>query len=158
MSRGQCYRDSWWVIVLDKAMTTAPRPSILVGLELWSVSRSLDLISLQFGAKRHVPTRRDPGREVGEYALHAECRHEAFSNGNVVDLRLLVGSQGPLKVLSVREEPVGTLTLELNGDVVFRVIGDPATSGDEDNEQWRLFTPGSSAPHLIFAGGRYRVE
>lgn len=142
------------------AMSAAPQPGMLTGLQLWSVTRSLDLISVQFGAKRKVPTKRDPEREVGEYALHAECRHEADDNGRAVDLRELVEIRGPLKVLAVRELPIGTLTLELDGGIVFRVIGDPSAPDDDDNdgEQWRLFTPGGNLPHLVFVGGRHREE
>lgn len=141
-------------------MTTAPRPSMLAGLELWSVTRSLDLISLQFGAKRLVPTTRDPARMLGEYALHAECRYETCENGRAADLRELVGTRGPLKVLHVCELPIGTLTLELQGGVVFRVIGNAAVSNNQDGagEQWRLFTPGTGSPHLVFVGGRYIEE
>jgi hypothetical protein len=139
-------------------MSTALAPGLLVGLDLWDVTFALDMMMIQFGKKRKVPTKRDPEREVGEYALHVECPHETLENGAPADLRLLLASRGPMKVQSVREEPLGSLELVLDGGVLLRVIGDPHAPDDADNdgEQWRLLIVGGD--HLVFTGGRYRIE
>ena len=141
-------------------MSNAPAPSSLVGLELWAVTFALDLMSIQFGQRRRVPAKRDPEREVGEFALHVECPHETLDNGAPADLRQVVARRGPMTVKSVREEPLGSLELELEGGVRLRIMGNTNCPEDEedDGDQWRLFVPGGDSPHLVFIGGRYRIE
>ena len=53
----------------DVERTLAP----LVGLPLWDAGRESNMLALQFGERRSSPTRVDPGREVGGYALRVYC-------------------------------------------------------------------------------------
>jgi len=50
---------------------------VLVGLPLWEAGRVVDLEWFEFGARRTVLEKdgrnRGKSREVGEYALHAQC-------------------------------------------------------------------------------------
>ena len=45
----------------------------LAGLPLRGHARESNLLALQFGALRPAPTRAEPGRLAGEYALHVYC-------------------------------------------------------------------------------------
>lgn len=45
----------------------------LAGLPLWGPTRESNMLALQFGDRRPAPTRAEPGREVGAWALHVYC-------------------------------------------------------------------------------------
>ena len=60
----------------------------LQGLPLWAAGRAVDLLWWQFGAKVRAPTKRDPDRIAGEYALHLQCAWRISGPTGVV-----VGSQ-----------------------------------------------------------------
>lgn len=45
----------------------------LLGLPLWAAGRAATMLWLQFGARVSAPTKRDPTRITGEFALHLQC-------------------------------------------------------------------------------------
>ena len=59
----------------------------LVGLPLWAVGRSADLLWLQFGGRRRVAGEDGGEQEVGELALHIACPWRLRDSE-----RILVGS------------------------------------------------------------------
>jgi hypothetical protein len=138
-------------------MTNGSAPSVdaLVGLDLWAASNAAGTLTLQFGGRRKLPAKRDPGREVGDFALHVQCKHDATEHGTSLPLSQLLQRHGAMKVKSVFASAPGTFVLEFEGDVRLSVLGDPDAAADE---QWRLFVPGGSSAHLVFAAGSLREE
>ena len=60
----------------------------LVGLRLWGPGRCLSMLLIQCGEPGPAPTRLNPKREVGEFAIHVSCAWR-LTHGD----RLVVGSR-----------------------------------------------------------------
>ena len=136
-------------------MTTPdPEPSAIVGLELWGVHLAAATLTVQLGVARAAPTKRDPVRQVGQYALHVQCPYQVSCAGTPDDLQGLVARWGQLRVEDVIEGPGGRLVLRLSRDCELTVLANASS----DDEQWRLFSPGTSSRHLVFAGGKRSFE
>jgi hypothetical protein len=56
----------------------------LAGLPLWGHGRESNMLALQLGARRPAPTRAEPAREAGEYALHVFCAWRLTRAGAVL--------------------------------------------------------------------------
>lgn len=56
----------------------------LQGLPLWDAGRAANMLWLQLGPRVHAPTRRDPERITGQYALHLQCPWRISFNTGVV--------------------------------------------------------------------------
>jgi len=56
----------------------------LQGLPLWCAGRASTMLWLQFGARVSAPTRRDPTRVTGEFALHLQCPWRIWGSDGIV--------------------------------------------------------------------------
>jgi hypothetical protein len=126
----------------------------VVGTSLWGINMAAETLTLQFGTRRQVLSRRSQPIDVGEFSLHIQCPYQfTASGGAVADPKVFLTQRGPLQVLAVKEPSVGSFVLEMSGDAALVVSADAAP-----DEQWRLFRAGSGEPHLIFGGGLYHGE
>jgi hypothetical protein len=146
-------------VILAASIETALAP--LIGLPLWAAGQAADMLWLQFGAKVRAPSRRDPNRETGEYALHVQCPWRisgaagvvaGSSDELVVDRRLATWLDAhrtdPLRVTSLQADRCGGFIAALTHEFALEVF--PEDSSGE--EQWRLLQPGSEAPHFVVLG------
>jgi hypothetical protein len=135
-------------------MSVVPLIHALRGEVLWRVSFAAETISLQFGNRRPLPTKRDPLREVGEFALHVQCQSVVrLADGTLIEPREILADHGSLKVTGVVQHQDGKLVLELDG-ITFTITPDRS----DPREQWRLFKPGQPTPHVVFENGRLSIE
>lgn len=56
----------------------------LVGLAVWGPARESNMLALQLGERRPAPTRADPRRELGAYALHVFCAWRLLRGDRIV--------------------------------------------------------------------------
>ena len=68
---------------------------VLLGMPLCFIGRAATLLWVHFGRVRIAPTRRDPTREAGEYAIHTEAPWRILGPNGIVtgrhDLRYTAG-------------------------------------------------------------------
>ncbi|HWF38600.1 MAG TPA: hypothetical protein VG322_08780, partial [Candidatus Acidoferrales bacterium] len=58
--------------------------SALVGKPLWQCRRAADMAMFQFGRRRKIQNVRGEWREVGDIALHVQCRWRLLRDGLIV--------------------------------------------------------------------------
>ena len=153
------------------AATTA-----LEGLRMWGSGRAVDMEMFAFG--RRLPRHRGDGSqyEVGECALHVQCGwriwHEGVTYvGSRDDFDSMSSDEGErgrllrelfdrenLVVLAVHTGSAGHLLIRFENGSELEVLPDRAKSESEPAENWRLFTPGSDAPHLVYYSSGFRLE
>jgi hypothetical protein len=153
------------------AATTA-----LEGLRMWGNGRAVDMEMFAFG--RRLPRQRGDGsqHEVGEYALHLQCGWRIWHEGGTYvgsrdDFDSMSSDEGErgrllrelferenLVVLAVHTGSAGHLLIRFENGSELEVLPDRAMSEGEPTENWRLFTPGSDAPHLVYYSSGFRLE
>ena len=159
---------------------SGPTVSALIGKALWGWARATNMLMFQFGNRRTISGTRGKETQVGELALHVQCRWRIATNELV-----LVGSRDinyPAEYSEGDEIPEGfdwdraatrldkliaSLFLEhtfIVQDVKLARAGSlSATIGENlyldlfpddslPSEQWRLFEPGRHQPHHVMAG------
>ena len=104
----------------------------LVGLPLWGSSRASNMLALQFGERHPAPTRAEPARQVGAYALHVYCAWR-LTRGDV----LLAGS-ADLFTPSDPDEDLETFDYEAPGSTWW-------------DERWRAYLAAAAAPPAVTA-------
>ena len=149
--------------------------SQIIGLPLTAARRAADMRTFQFGTLRPV----DRG-SVGEFTLHVQCPWRVEGPGGIVTGRLdlwepvegnvpfdknwdyeespnlqdaridqwLAKHAEVLVVMSVDADEFGGALISFGQGFVLRMF--PAGTRGED---WRLFRPKTSAPHLVVNGG-----
>jgi hypothetical protein len=153
------------------AATTA-----LEGLRMWGSGRAVDMEMFAFG--RRLPRQKGDGsqHEVGEYALHVQCGWRIWHEGRTYvgsrdDFDPMLSHEGErdrllhelferenLVVLAVDTGSAGRLVIRFENGSELEVLPDRAKSDGEPAENWRLFTPGSDAPHLVYYSSGFRQE
>jgi hypothetical protein len=127
----------------------------LVGEDLWGAEFAAQMLMLQFGSRRSIPSRKGGGRDVGEYALHIQCIWKASAAGAPIsDMKDYLAQRGPLRVSSITYRYDGGLAIEFSGPASLLVEPSPDSLG----EQWRLLKPGTSVSHLVYEGGHLTYE
>ena len=152
--------------------------SVLKGLRLLEIWRSLDMLVMHFGEWREVTSRRAGTRQVGDWALHIQTSWRFTRSARILvgvldfyqyadeDLaynwdkggesrfdRLADGlnqtfKEGEITVREVACDEVGTISLSLDGGLRFDVF--PNFSSDYPNrEYWRLLQPGTEHPQYV---------
>lgn len=142
--------------------------SVLVGLNVSGVGHAADMLTLQFGALREVTNLRGKVKQVGEWALHIQCKWQLERAGEIVATQDdLAGSDtdahgatARLDELLLKHEPTsvkdvlagefGNVDIVLSRGLILRVTA----NGTADEEDWRFFAPGADAPHLVIEGGK----
>lgn len=120
--------------------------------------------TVQIGERVSSPAPLGRDRVTGEYALHIQCawaiviagtRHESATDVDGARAALAAAiTTEPLVVGA--EEAHGTLRLRLDHDTVVEIAPSSCAHGEE---AWRLFEPGTTAPHLVcYAGVGIRHE
>jgi hypothetical protein len=133
----------------------------LVGRQMWGAHLAADMLTLQFGTRRLVSSRKGP-REVGEYALHLQIPWRFLQQH-----RILLGS-GDIRLARERVRPtllrerlqstlessphvVSEFEVDAAGGFLLRMENGNALSAFpdesdrlEDSEWWRLFVPGGA--------------
>ncbi|MGF6305365.1 MULTISPECIES: hypothetical protein [Paraburkholderia] len=148
------------------------RLSALQGLQLSSVNRAADMLTLGFGDLRPVTNFRGVIKHVGEWALHIQCPWRLEEAAQVVatqedlsgsderayatadHLRGLLVERGPCTVDSVSVSDDAGMIVSLSRG--FRLVVTP--DGIEGAEDWRFFAPGVDAAHLVIKGGDVAPE
>lgn len=152
--------------------------SVLEGLRLQKIGRFADMLLMDFGTLRKVPSRRSGTREVGEWSLQIQTswrftRQDRIILG-VLDLYAYAadgsdydwdrGGQSrfdniasslnqlfreeDIRVRQVACDGVGSINLHLDSDLQFAVF--PNFSSDHpDREYWRFFRPTIKNPHYV---------
>ena len=152
--------------------------SVLSGLRLRKIHRWADILVVNFGELREVPSRRGRTSEVGDWALHIQTSWR-FTRANRILLGVLDfyayaedGSDydwdragesrfdriaeglnrswrdADIRVRHVACDEVGSITLHLDTELHFAVF--PNFSSDyPDREYWRLLQPATDHPQHI---------
>ncbi len=152
--------------------------SVLSGLRLRRIFRTLDAFYAYFGDMREVPSRRGGTKKVGEWVLDIQTswrftRRDRILLG-VLDLYAYAedgteydwdsGGESrfdriasslnetfrdeDVRVRHVACDQVGSILLQLDTDLEFAVF--PNFSSDyPDREYWRLFKPSTDYPHYV---------
>jgi hypothetical protein len=149
--------------------------SRLIGLPLSAARRAADMRTLQFGTLRQA----DRG-SVGDFALHVQCPwriegpdgiitgrsdlwepvdentpfdpdFDCEKSPNLQDARVetwLTQNEGFLVVQRVDADDYGGAAIHFGRGFVLRLF-----PGGARGEDWRLFRPGTDAPHLVVGAG-----
>jgi hypothetical protein len=139
----------------------------LVGLELGGAGRAADMLTLQFGPLRETTTRRGTIKRVGAWALHIQCAwtierenavfagasdfavSEENTRATLERIRNLIASEGPFVVETVAVGENGGLSIGMSRRLRLFIV----TDAEPDEEDWRLFEPGSEK-HFVIQGGK----
>lgn len=140
----------------------------LEGLQISGIGRAADLVWIQFGELRRVPTWRGGWKRVGAYALHLQCPWRITRRGSILTasgdiylqkegaaktlfdsrVRTIPLRKSPLKVLRSRADGLGGFKLLMGRGWELEVF--PADSARADDpEWWRMFVPGGDLDHLV---------
>ncbi len=152
---------------------------VLVGKPLRSAGRAATLLWLSFGDVRIAPTRRDPSREVGEYAIHTESPWRILGPGGILtghgDLWYTAGkpewdfegdktdaigsSRFDERIRELRRLAesgslvVDAVSVDSIGTLELRLSGaysfEIIPVDSTADEQWRFFRPAADEPHLV---------
>ncbi len=141
-------------------METKCNLNMLLGCELFDIGRAADLIWWAFSK----------GKEA--YDLHTQCSCRIKYNGDVILtrssiyyyedeeaaeaedshkmlfdylVRNIVRKILPITVTKIHETATHDIIIEATDDVLIEIFADQPTT----NEQWRLFNPEDSGPHLV---------
>lgn len=156
--------------------------AVLVGEPFWYIGRAVDLAWLGFGPLERKRRPLGGSRVLGRFALHLQCpwrisgprgilvgAHDMYSPASTVKARgwkwdtgptlfdervqaQLAQSTEPLAfVQSVGTDRCGGFRLSMTRHLLLEVF--PADT--DGGEWWRLFRPGTKAPHLVIS---YRGE
>ena len=129
----------------------------LVGKSLWAWTYAAGMAMFQIGAKMQYVARFGPrkgqGREVGEYALHVQCRWRLSGPAGRVtdDEREGWVAAGPYGVGSVHADDDGGFLMVLDREHRLEV----SVERGSEYEQWRLLTPEIEGParrHFVMTG------
>jgi hypothetical protein len=128
---------------------------VLVDLPMWHAGFAGSTAWFQFGAAVVRPDHHGGERTVGEYALHLSGRWQWIAPSGFVraddesaqEALATLGTGHPC-VGEFEVMQTGELILQFtDGDALHVYVGDDAT--DEEVEYWRLFRPGTLAPHFV---------
>jgi len=162
--------------------------SVLVGKPLWQCHRAADMAMFQFGRQRKIQNDRGEWREVGDVALHVQCRWRVLRQGLIVigssDLYYPADFQVSGKVPegfdwdkdnnlrdklldnlfsgNTREFLVRSISVGQAGSLQILLSGDLSLELFPDDsltgEHWRLFTPGGEGSHFVVSGSNTRTD
>lgn len=152
--------------------------SVLCGLRIRKIGRAADLLWMDFGDRREVPSRRGGTRQVGEWALHVQTSWRFTERDRillgVLDLYAYAADgsdfdwdrdgesrfdriaatlnqsfqDDEIRVRHLACDGVGSITLHFDSDLHFAVF--PNFSSDyPDREYWRFFQPATDQPHHV---------
>jgi hypothetical protein len=137
----------------------------LLGLPLWGANCAAGMLMLQFGARRQRRTRSGDLVEVGELALHVQCRWRFASADEILIgaadhicnddddntdevifaiQSLLSSHPNVAELVWVRGS---AFSLGLDTGVHFEVFPSPRLS--HDREFWRMLSPSPTSPHFV---------
>ncbi len=154
--------------MMDEKGYIGQRLSVLVGLNVSGIGHAADMLTLQFGALKQVTNLRGKVKQVGEWALHIQCKWRLEHAGEVVLTQNdLAGSDtdahnatARLEERLVRHEPTsvqeilagefGNVSIVMSRGLTLHIVA----NGTADEEDWRFFAPGADVPHLVIEGGR----
>lgn len=124
------------------------------GLTVWAAGRAASMLWLQIGERRMVPALDGRSKFVGSFALHIECPWSWIQSGNVIADQ--DSSLEPLKNLLETSTVCRRTSVQENGsfEVIFNndsklVVSVEADADPSVDEYWRLFEPGTAAPHFV---------
>jgi hypothetical protein len=124
-------------------------------LPMWDAGFAAGIAWFQFGKAVTRPDAHGGTRVVGQYALHVSCFWRWVAPSGFVradetsppQLLKTLGADRPT-LNGADSGKDGSISLRFdNGDVLF--IAGASEDPDEDVEHWRLFQPGSLAPHFV---------
>ena len=125
---------------------------VLQGLRLRCVGRACDLLWLHFGDYRTIVDRRGKTREVGDWALHAQCAWRFVRPDSIVlastDLYYYAEGEDSYDFHRGGESLFDRRANQLNRVLEtgeFRATSDGSPFG----EFWRLFRPSEEEPHYV---------
>ncbi|WP_244848145.1 hypothetical protein [Caballeronia sp. SL2Y3] len=151
----------------DTKSEITQRLSVLIGLDVSAVSHAADMLTIHFGPQKQYTTRRGAVLQGGTWALHVQCQWQIARAGVVVAtqavlagsddaahrgatwLNRLLVTDGPTIVKSLSATEFGGFQLEMANSFCLEVVA--GTMPDE--EDWRLFEPGSGIKHFVVEGG-----
>lgn len=134
----------------------------IVGESVWAVGRAASMLWIQIG-KRHTMAAWGGGtKEVGTFALHIDCPW-TWRQGNVVianqdsDLNTLTTRlMTPLVCQSTAATDNGSFEIRFSDHSVLIVTVEAGSEGNEPEENWRLFSPGTDSPHFVVGSNGIR--
>jgi hypothetical protein len=155
--------------------------SLLVGLPLTNIYRTLNLEMFDFGEQRTVLTRQGQEKKVGKYALHVQCAWRITNSTRVVVASRdrwymgdgskdipddfdwsLPGNRCDKRISSFLEanaaEPLVIESIEADhvGGTKLRLTNGFALEifpdDSFDDEYWRFFQPSTSTEHFVVTG------
>ena len=122
---------------------------------MWSAGLAGDVAWFQFGAAVVRPDHNGEERVVGEYALHASTEWQwsapsgfvKADNESASEVVKILTQDDP-RVASVELYQTGQVNLQFADGDTLRIQVPDAAEG-EAVEYWRLFKPGTLAPHFV---------
>ena len=146
----------------------------LIGKSWSSIGRSVDLVWLQFGQMRQVPSIDGGKKWVGEWALHLQCPWRVVRNERdfLASKDMWLDADGK-PMARMPDDPFGTLfddtvwwlrqnlprnapwiksvaTFETSGFVLLLSdLSKIEVTTHGKGEQWRLFRPATEHPHFV---------
>ena len=133
----------------------------LIGEPMWAAGRA-GIVWFQFGADRATIDRRGNPRAVGTFALHITCPWrwlEPWGDVRADDQRehadLVMLGQERLQCVAVTAGESGGFCLTFSDRSTLIVEPDDGASEGDDDEYWRLFSPGQDTAHFVI--GRHGI-
>ncbi|WP_147426660.1 hypothetical protein [Trinickia fusca] len=154
--------------MIDTAREIERRLSALDGLALSGVHHAAGTLTLQFGPLRSIVSRNDTEKKVGTWALHVQCpwtigrdgqtiaqqsdlcTSDAAAKDAIKRMREAAGGAHPVSVIAcyASSQNPGGASIVFSGGLMLKM-----SPTGEEGEDWRLFSPGSDAPHFVIDGG-----
>lgn len=146
------------------------RLDALTGQPLWGLDIAADMAMFSFGGRVERRDRRGV-EEVGELALHVQCGWTMARGSDVVLTKADMVSESPhpsersaeltARLVGLLEPSRAVEEIDLGPSGLLLRLSDGlalSVQEDIDGEQWRFFTPGVDAAHLVRMSGSFVEE